>query len=182
MEKPIGEFLRELEIKEAKKNYQENYRAYVTAIQGFLNTSGWRYSVKYDDSSVRFIYKSDRFTCDLRIDDRMIVGRTICPVISSIISFEDRDNVEEIMEFITRANMQLNFGAFKLDFNANMLFFQIAFPVRIMNGIINGEDNTSLDLLLTNGARTFNWFWVGFLNIGKLTPEEAILSVETSFE
>lgn len=178
MKKHIDELLRELVTNLVTNG--ANYQKYAIVVQRFLDKIGWRYSIQYDDSAVVFVYGVngfkgvyDSFRCALRVDSGMLKSVTLSPI-----SMEDGNNVEEIMEFITRANMQLKFGAFKLDFNQNKVLFDIAFPVEIIEieELDTLEEVLNLELLLTYGAKMFDSYSYGFAKIimGELTPEEAI--------
>ena len=158
-----------------------SYKKNAEVAQRFLDKADWNYVINYDHpkkqvnffydiGGYRGIYKS--FRSVLRVNSNMFKVVTFFP--SSI----QNSNIVEIVEFATRANGQLSYGAFKVDFDFKEIYFDIAFPITIINGEIDELDEIlHFDFLLSCGAKMFDSYSYGFAKIimGELTPARAII-------
>jgi hypothetical protein len=144
-------------------------------IKNFLDGADCHYEMQDHGSLATFrgeiggfkgLYNSFRFI--MFVDDYVAQNYAALPV-----SFKDK--LPQMAEFITRANYDLKYGAFKMNYHNGDVCFHLTFPMAAIRA-----DKMLLTTFLAIPAQMLDQYAKGFTEVfmGLKTPEEAIKDCE----
>ena len=156
-----------------------NYKENAAIVKKYLDENDWHYEEVDHGTAVTFqsgiggfaekggLYDSYRFT--LLVGDDAVQSYAVMPG-------ANKAKIPEVAEFVTRANYNLKFGNFDLDYRDGEVRFHIAFP----SCVLANDLEDSLGFILGGGATMLDRYARGYMKIimGDMTPEAAIKEIE----
>lgn len=154
----------------------------VEAVKSMFEENGWRY--KFDEESMIFTTGFNLSETKLGSTNISILIRPVyddpehCFRINSYAGIglkADSDNIQQVCEYITRANYGLNFGNFELDFSDGEIRFKVSYNVK--DGLVGFD---ALDDMVSQPVTMLNQYGNGLMSVimGMMSPEEAIRKAE----